>query len=136
LPDGLIKDPSERLGWYQRLSAAGSEGEVEALLDELRGWVGELPEEVENLGGLAIVKAGCRRLGMVRCTWLKIRAVFELHPRSTAMGKVKALVEKSPKRFQLVEKDGTWRLDVKFLPEEAQKPIRFIRWVFAQIERG
>ena len=51
-------------------------GSVDAVLEELEGWVGELPEPTVNLGGLVQARLYCRELGIARCAWLKVRVQF------------------------------------------------------------
>jgi transcription-repair coupling factor (superfamily II helicase) len=137
LPDMLIPDTTERLGWYKRLSSAGSAAEVDRLIDELRERHGEdLPVEVENLGGLSQTRVFCRQWGIERCLWLKVRVLLQLHSHTSIPNeRLQRLIQTSPKRFALLERDGVRTLEVRFLPQEAERPFRFLRWVFAQLER-
>jgi transcription-repair coupling factor (superfamily II helicase) len=137
LPDMLIPDTTERLGWYKRLSSAASVAEVEGLLQDLRDRHGEdLPIEVENLGGLSQTRVYCRQFGIEKCVWLKVRVLLQLHPHSTLpKERIQRVITANPKRFALLEKEGVRTLEVRFLPQEAEWPFRFLRWVFAQLER-
>ncbi len=135
LPDVLVKDTPERLSWYQRISAARTEREVERTLEELESEHGELPEPARNLGDLAITRLACRELGIVRCTWLKVRMLLELHPASPlAADRTDAAARRHPKRFA-VEMDRARTVAVRFTPDEANTPFRFLKWVFAQLRR-
>jgi transcription-repair coupling factor (superfamily II helicase) len=49
LPTEYIPSEAERLGWYRRLAAVGSEGELQALAEELEDRFGALPPPVESL---------------------------------------------------------------------------------------
>ena len=96
----------------------------------------ELAVEVRNLAGLSQTKIVCRELGIVRATWLKVRAVFELHSAALIPEqRLQRLIRVHPKRFELVEKDGSRRFVARFLPTEAERPFRFLRWVLAQLSR-
>jgi len=135
LPDILVKDTEERLSWYRRISAAHGEREIERTLEELESEHGELPAPARNLGDLAIARLACRELGIVRCTWLKVRVLLELHP-SSPLGaeRTGAAARRHPKRFEL-EENRARTVAVRFTPEEANTPFRFLKWVFAQLRR-
>ena len=137
LPESFLPEVEERLGWYRRFAAASDAAAVDGLLDELEDREGDLPVEVRNLAGLFQVKADCRELGIVRCSWLKVRAVFELHPRTTIpRARLQRIVTASPKRYELIEKEGQpTQLSVRFLPQEAERPFPFLRWVLAGLRR-
>ncbi|TNE90737.1 MAG: transcription-repair coupling factor [Deltaproteobacteria bacterium] len=137
LPQQMVPELHERLDLYRRFSAAPTADAIDHLLDELEHEHGELPVEVRNLAGLSQTKILCRELAIVRCTWLKVRAVFELHSATPIPEeRLERLLRVHPKRFELREKDGVRQLSVRFLPSEAERPFRFLRWVLAQLARG
>ena len=139
IPDNLVKDNDERLLWYRRIGNAPTSAAVERVLDELEGEHGDLPEQARNLGDLVTTRLLCRELGIVRCAWLKVRVVLELHPSSNLHGKrLASALQRNPKRL-VVDKqlDGhVVTLSVRFTPSEAERPFRYLRWVFAQLSRG
>jgi transcription-repair coupling factor (superfamily II helicase) len=138
IPEDLLADPTERLGWYRRLSGAASVGEVDGLADELEGFLGVLPEPLQNLVGLMATRALCRDWGVERLRWLKVRAVLGLHVRSRIdAARARVLVERHPKRFEFRwEGDQPVELSIRFTPSEAEHPFRYLRWVFAQLARA
>ncbi len=138
IPDDLITDVQERLGWYRRLSSSVSVGEVDAAVDELEGFLGALPDPLQNLAGLMSTRAACRDWGVTRLRWLKIRMVLDLHPKSRITpDRVEVLVRKHPKRFEGLLEGGELRgLGVRFTPSDAEHPFRYIRWVFTQLARA
>ncbi|MEZ4238657.1 MAG: TRCF domain-containing protein [Myxococcota bacterium] len=137
----LVKDTDERLMWYRRLSTSRTPSQIERVLDELEGEHGELPDQARNLGDLLSVRLKCRELGVVRCAWLKVRVVVQLHEKSPLLdatsgpSRVEATVARHPKRFALKAEGGKTSLDVRFTPQEAERPLRYLRWVLAQLER-
>jgi transcription-repair coupling factor (superfamily II helicase) len=133
IPDGFIRDSAERLGWYRRFARA-KVAEVEGLLDHFEEEFGEAPEEVRNLAGMIEVRLQCIKHGIVRCHWLKVRAIMELYPEIEPAPFTR-LVAVYPKRFRWSTKDKS-SLELRFTPREAGKPFHYLRWVFAQIERG
>ena len=138
IPDKLVPDVQERLGWYKRLSSARTPGQVDAVLDELEILAGDVPEEARNLASLMAIRLQCREFGVVRCVWLKVRTVVDLHP-STKLQRahVDWIVRRHPKRFSVRQKPGEpMRLDVRFTPREGEHPFRYLRWVFAQFRQA
>jgi len=138
LPDNLITDPQERLGWYRALADARSVHAVESVVEELEGWVGELPEPARNLAGLAVTRHQCRELGITRCHWLKVRVLIELHEHSPLRGeRIEEVVERHPKRFSISDRpDRPLQVSVRFTPAEADRPFLYLRWVMAQLSRA
>jgi transcription-repair coupling factor (superfamily II helicase) len=135
IPDVLVRDPQERLGWYQRLAEADREERVEACLDELESEYGDLPEAARNLGALMSVRLACRALGIERASWLKVRVTLQLHPSSPLDdATLAAVVSRHPKRFEV--STGVPRtFTARFTPRDAERPLRYLRWVLANLER-
>ena len=136
IPDVVVPDPQKRLGWYQRVGSAATPSAIEKILDDLEAETGELPPQVRNLGGLSTIKLLCREWGVTRCSWLKVRAVFVLHEASKLHGqRLERAVARHPKRFSLKKTESGVVLDARFTPREAERPFRYLRWVFAQLTR-
>ena len=134
LPEQMIPDLRERLGWYRRLSAADHPDAVDRLLDELEGWHGELPEPARNLGGLLQAGLYCRQLGIQRVSWLKVRVLLDVHASSRLTAERLAdLVARHPRRMQVREGEAL-QLEVRLLPSEHARPFHLLRWVFAQLQ--
>jgi hypothetical protein len=105
------------------------------LLDELEGEVGELPPEVRNLADRGATRIACRELGVVRLSWLKVRCLLELHPASMLHGDaLDALFERHPKRFVRRAREDRTLIEVRFTPREGERPLRYLRWVFTQLQ--
>ncbi len=137
LPDALVTDPQERLAWYQRIGNARTPEAVERVVDELEGWVGSLPPETHHLAGQRVIFLECRELGVERLSWMRVRAVLDLHPHGDATKGVARVVRAHPKRFSSTARaDGGVELAVRFTPREAERPFRFLRWVMAQLRRA
>jgi len=137
IPEQMVKDTQERLDWYRRFASAKSPAQVDRVVEDLEANHGEAPPEVRNLAGQAICRIHCRELGIVRCNFLKVRAVLEFHPGSKVpRERLEAVVAKLPRRFALVEKPGEPLLfHARFTPGEADKPYRYLRWLFVQLLR-
>ena len=137
IPENMVPDVQERLQWYRRLSSAQTPGAVDQVLEDLEMERGDLPPEVDNLAGLMILQLHGRELGLIRVAWLKVRAVIELHAASKAHAALDRMTTNMPKRFKVVPAaDGVpTRLEVRFTPQEAERPYRFLRWVVSQLRR-
>ncbi|MBN2801035.1 MAG: transcription-repair coupling factor [Deltaproteobacteria bacterium] len=130
IPERLIPEVRERLGWYKRISSAETPEEVDSLLEDLEGWVGELPAEVRNLGGLVQTGLYAKGFRVIRVAWLKVRVVLELHPTSPLAPILGRIATATPSRFTV--RDGL-TLEVRFRPEEAEQPLPFLRWMFTRL---
>jgi transcription-repair coupling factor (superfamily II helicase) len=136
LPEQLISDVPQRLSWYRRISSAPTVEAVDALLEELEDQYGDLEPEVRNLGGLVQTRLTCVDLGIIRCSWLKVRVVLVLHPTSPLLGsRLDEVTRRHSRRFEVNEKTDGTQLSVRFTPQEANHPFRYLRWVFAQLQR-
>lgn len=138
IPDQMVPDAQERLRWYQRISSAHSPGAIDRALEDLEIECGTLPVEVENLAGLVLLQLEGRALGLTRISWLRVRATIEIHQGSAAKQALPRLVKAMPKRFKVhpAEASEPVRVDVRFTPKEAERPLRFLRWVLAQLKRA
>jgi transcription-repair coupling factor (superfamily II helicase) len=135
IPESLVPDMNERLGWYRRFSDVARPDDVEAVMDDFQGLVGELPVEVRRFAGLVRTKLLCRELGIVRASWHKVRASFELHESSPLTDAVlESVRNEHPKRFSITTKAGTVTFVARFTPKESRKPFRYLRWVLARFE--
>jgi transcription-repair coupling factor (superfamily II helicase) len=133
IPDGFIRDSGERLSWYRRFSRARVD-EIEGLLDHFEEEFGEAPEEVRNLAGMVEVRLQCVKYGILRCHWLKVRAILNLVEEGDR-APFEQLVAAYPKRFRWAKKDQS-SLELRFTPRESSKPFHYLRWVFAQLGRN
>ena len=137
LPGDWIPEVEERLAWYQKLSTAPTPAYLDSLLDELESLFGEPPPAAVNLVGVLSVRLECQRLGIERVSWLKVRAMFEVtEPGELTQARLEAWAAKMPKRMKLAPRtEGGWRVEVRFTPEEGERPLRFLRWWLALLDR-
>ena len=118
--------------WYRRISTAHAEREVERASRSSRRSTASCPSRPE-LGDLAIARLMCRELGIVLAA-PACCVVLELHATSSVGAeRASAAARRHPKRFEIDEAART--IAVRFTPEEAQTPFRFLKWVFAQLRR-
>jgi len=77
IPDHYIKNPSQRLGFYDRLSKDVSVEEVEKIKTELHDRFGRLPQETKNLISLARVRALFKNKSIRKIEMGSDSAIFE-----------------------------------------------------------
>ncbi len=65
IPDNYVKDPKERLAFYQRFNRADTDGSTYDLLQELTELYGIPPAQTETLADLMLVKQRLVRLGIL-----------------------------------------------------------------------
>jgi transcription-repair coupling factor (superfamily II helicase) len=63
IPDDYLPDVGQRLEFYRRLSSARDENEVREIIVEITDRYGPVPDEIELLADIMIVKGLGRRLG-------------------------------------------------------------------------
>ncbi len=134
IPDDYIRDVPDRLGWYKQLSSVSTLPGLDSLLEQLENLNGELPPEAQNLGGLTATRLYCQKLGFTRCSWLKVRVVFELHEHADSRDAIRRLVDDHPRRFELSPDGNTFT--ARFTPQESNRPFRFLRWLFVQLTKA
>ncbi|MCA9568118.1 MAG: DEAD/DEAH box helicase, partial [Myxococcales bacterium] len=136
IPEQVVEDMHERLAWYRKLSSAASVQAVEDVLDDMELQFGDLPVEVRNLAGLTQTTLLCRKVGIARCRWLKVRVELEVHPAGgLTEAHVDTVVAKHPRRFR-AEPGSPMKIDVRFTPSEAEQPFRYLLWVLTQLDRA
>jgi transcription-repair coupling factor (superfamily II helicase) len=64
IPEQYIGDVRLRLSYYKALAEISTEDEITQIGDELRDQFGELPESVQNLMGLMLIRRQCKQLGI------------------------------------------------------------------------
>jgi transcription-repair coupling factor (superfamily II helicase) len=138
IADGLVRDPSERLRWYRRLSSARTYEAVDEVMEDLQNMFGDLPVETRHLGELAKCKLYCRDLGIVRATWMKVRVELVFHEHKLVTDShLDFLIAEHKKRLTLKRRDGEpTTLSARFTPHEAKHPFRYLLWLFVQLGKG
>ncbi len=66
IPEYYISPTQERFSFYEKISRSETDKEIDAIRSELQDRFGSLPQEVENLIGLAKLKNLCSSIGLSR----------------------------------------------------------------------
>ncbi|MSP54242.1 MAG: DEAD/DEAH box helicase [Myxococcales bacterium] len=143
LPDAWIAELPDRLDAYQQMALARTAKEADRVFASLVDRHGKAPAEAEALRNLTHLRIECRALGIERLALLKVRAVVRFaEPAEVAPATPQASPAPQARAAQLAKDNPrrwTWdpvtrQLDVRFAPEEALDPWRFVRWVYASLE--
>lgn len=133
LPDSWIPELTERLDGYQHLALARTQKEAERAFAVLVERNGKAPPEAQNLLRVTNLRIRCRELGIERLSMLKVRALIRVvrDVPGTVWAKAGALGKENPRRWKWDEASG--EMEVRFAPEEALDPWRFVSWVLASL---
>lgn len=138
IPDAWIPDLPDRLDAYQQLALARNAKEADRAFEVLVERHGRAPDEAQNLLRITQLRIRCRELGVDRLALLKVRAVLHLHAGGGAGTAGEALartaatrMKENPRRWQWSPDKG--EIEVRFAPEEAADPWRFVRWMLSSL---
>jgi transcription-repair coupling factor (superfamily II helicase) len=132
IPDDYCPDTGSRLDFYKRLSGALDEDEVRAVLEEMADRFGQLPEEVNILGELMVLKGYARRMGAVALDLQEARVTITLPAESARLdpSKVMQLVNKKNSRYRLTP---DMRLLRNLAEDEKRDRLRTYRVVLQEV---
>ncbi|MES2503330.1 MAG: transcription-repair coupling factor [Myxococcota bacterium] len=82
IPENYISDLGERMGYYQRLASAETEGALYEVIDDLQAQFGGVPEEVHALVQVMILKKMLQKLFLLGLEVTKTHLVFSLGDRA------------------------------------------------------
>ena len=107
IPESYIPNEEQKLEAYQKISTIGSDEEEMDLKDELIDRYGDLPDKVENLFRVAMLKLSLSKIAVLECKIKKGEILMQFSPKAKLdTGKIPILVQKSNGeiRFQNGEK--------------------------------
>ncbi|WP_183771270.1 transcription-repair coupling factor [Catenibacillus scindens] len=95
IPATYIRNEFQKLDIYKRIAAISSQEEYEEMADELMDRFGELPKAVQNLLGIALVKALAHSAGVSAITHRGNETKVTMFPRAKVRGeRIGPLLEK------------------------------------------
>ena len=107
IPESYIPNEEQKLEAYQKISTIGSDEEEMDLKDELIDRYGDLPDMVENLFRVAMLKLSLSKIGVLECKIKRGEILLQFSPKAKLdTAKIPALVQDSngELRFQNGEK--------------------------------
>ena len=107
IPESYIPNEEQKLEAYQKISTIGSDEEEMDLKDELIDRYGDLPDMVENLFRVAMLKLSLSKIGVLECKIKRGEILLQFSPQAKLdTAKIPALVQDSngELRFQNGEK--------------------------------
>ena len=138
LSDTWIPELPDRLDAYQNLALARTSKEADRAFAVLVERNGRAPEEATNLLRLTHLRIQCRERGIDRLALLRVRAVLRLHAGTATTGPGAAVARKAATLMQDNPRRWKWdpekaEIEVRFAPEEAADPWRFINWMLGNL---
>ena len=95
IPESYIPNEEQKLEVYQKISTIGSEEEVD-LKDELIDRYGDLPDKVENLFLVAMLKLSLSKIGVLECKIKRGEILMQFSPKAKLdTAKIPVLVQES-----------------------------------------
>ena len=82
IPENYIPNEEQKLEVYQKISTIGSEEEEVDLKDELIDRYGDLPDKVENLFLVAMLKLSLSKIGVLECKIKKGEMLMQFSPKA------------------------------------------------------
>ncbi|NSW81237.1 hypothetical protein CL650_002580, partial [bacterium] len=64
IPTNYIESPERRLFYYKKISLINNKKDYLNLIEELLDKFGPIPEEVQNLANISLLKIECKRIGI------------------------------------------------------------------------
>jgi transcription-repair coupling factor (superfamily II helicase) len=100
LPETYLPDPNQRLIFYKKLSAAGDEEELYAIVDELRDRFGKLPDPALLLIDIMKLRVLMKKLKITLAEYDGRQLIFGFHAQTPVEpDKILALIEKQSTRY-------------------------------------
>lgn len=129
LSDDYVPDVHQRLSLYRKLSACGSDEEVDSLEEELRDRFGPVPEDAQSLLWLIRVKVHLKRLGIDALTVGPERIVV-VPGKSSVLdpSRAIALVSAHPAHYQLTP-------DSRFVARRSAKSMKDLYFLIQDLLR-
>ena len=127
IPDDYIEDPTERLLFYKKLSAASSEVELNSIREELKDRFGKIPEPGLNLLNVVELKTLMKELQIGKMEMKDRDTIMEFRDKSPLYK-----MFKPTGRFRIIRENGDAFLQIKrrlrglinFMHAEKSKPQR------------
>ena len=73
IPDTYIEDSSQKIDIYQKIALCRTEEDIENVIDEIIDRFGNMPEELNNLIEVAIIKNMCKKANVLKISEKKNR---------------------------------------------------------------
>ena len=102
IPEKYVPHIKMRLNYYKALSRIENESELDQFEDDFRDQFGKVPEEVQNLMGIMLIRKCCKQLGVKNITETKIgvKLIFSDHTKFPPQKAIE-LSQKENKKYSL-----------------------------------
>ncbi len=130
-PEEWVPDTADRLDAYQKLALAPTAARVAGVFADLERRHGVAPPEAQNLRRVTELRVTCRDIGVLKCSMLRVRAVFVLSSRHALdPERLLDLCTRDQARFRAQGNDA---IEVRCTPEEGADPLAFLGWCIGRL---
>ncbi|MHB8945303.1 MAG: transcription-repair coupling factor [Bacillota bacterium] len=137
IDDGYVPDSRQKIELYKKISVVEGREDADEIVDEIRDRFGDPPAAVQNLVGVARLKALARKVGVTAISQQKGFVSVKFGPmRRLSMDGLADLARKHRDRVSLSPQKATPVLLVKVQGLEEARLIEVLEGVLAQAERA
>lgn len=137
IDDGYVPDSRQKIELYKKISVIEGRSDAEEVLDEVRDRFGEPPAAVQNLVGVARLKALARKVGATAISQQKGLVAVKFGPmRRLSMESLADLARKHRDRVVLSPQKAAPVLLVKVQGLEDARLVEILEGVLTQAERS
>ncbi|HEY3314723.1 MAG TPA: transcription-repair coupling factor [Bacillota bacterium] len=134
--DGYVPDSRQKIELYKKISVVEDQGDADEILDEVRDRFGDPPQAVQNLLGVARIKALAKKLGVVAVVQQKGIVQIKFGPmRRLSLDSLSDLSLKHRDRIVLSPQKAAPVLLIKVQGLEEGRLLEAVEGVLAQAER-
>ena len=121
IPEKYISRPSDRIEMYKRIAAIENDEDADDVKDELVDRYGDIPQQTENLIGIALIRRRCEKLGIVKIE--EKDSKLAIYPKDAPTKEVAVqFVSKFPGRV-LISMGKEPCFNIKLKPGESATPV-------------
>ena len=81
----FIENENQKIEVYQKIALCRSEEELKNIVEDIEDRYGKMPQEVDNLIGIARIKEMCKNIGITKITQKQNNIVFNFEPETFTM---------------------------------------------------
>ena len=135
IPDGYISDHSRRIGAYKRIASIDSLDALYDAYDELEDRYGTVPQAVENLMEISLIKRCASRFGISEINGGDEQIIMKFDPESTPdLQNAVALMSEMPKKIFMSNPNNP-RLHYKIQRPQVKEEPKYLKEVRELLEK-
>lgn len=81
----FIENENQKIEVYQKIALCRNDEELKNIVEDIEDRYGKMPQEVDNLIGIARIKEMCKNIGIIKITQKQNNIVFYFEPETFIM---------------------------------------------------